>query len=182
VAPAGSVLSRRHCRRKRCRVSCRLTARLYREAEPAVNAFGPITRPAPHARAKEQDSATPNGKTRSMSRSWNVQSTTANGRMDLHRQHAYVACRSCGYMKLGRNRASEYRESFGGNTGALDSGGPHRSLHRPTTPDPGSQRSNLWAGGTTSCNLAEAAAALLPNRNILFAASAGLFTPPTHFF
>jgi hypothetical protein len=38
------------------------------------------------------------------------------------------------------------------------------------------------ANGTTSCTLADAPGALLPNGNILFAASAGAYTPPTHFF
>jgi hypothetical protein len=36
--------------------------------------------------------------------------------------------------------------------------------------------------GTTSCTLADAPAALLPNGNILFAASAGYGGTPTHFF
>jgi hypothetical protein len=38
------------------------------------------------------------------------------------------------------------------------------------------------AGGTTSCTLADAPAALLPNGNILFAASAGYAKAPAHFF
>ncbi len=36
--------------------------------------------------------------------------------------------------------------------------------------------------GTQACSLADAPAALLPNGNILFAASAGYGRPPTHFF
>ena len=77
--------------------------------------------------------------------------------------------------------------AFGGNTGC------------PTAPSPTdptaiyTPSSNSWtagpnlpavcgSNGTTSCSLANAPAAMLPNGNILFAASAGYLSAPTHFF
>jgi len=42
--------------------------------------------------------------------------------------------------------------------------------------------STCGANGTTPCNLADAPAALLPNGNILFAVSGGLFKTPTSYF
>ena len=75
--------------------------------------------------------------------------------------------------------------AFGGNTGCTASPADPTAIYTPS--------SNSWAtgpnvpaicgtGGTTSCDLADAPAALLPNGNILFAASAGYGTSPTHFF
>jgi hypothetical protein len=77
--------------------------------------------------------------------------------------------------------------AFGGNTGCTSSPADPTAIYTAS--------SNSWvqgpnvpavcgANGTTSCTLADAPAALLPNGNILFAASAGYGNagPPTHFF
>jgi hypothetical protein len=76
--------------------------------------------------------------------------------------------------------------AFGGNTGCVTG----------ATDDPTAiykSGTNAWTAGpnvpavcgsdgTTSCDLADAPAALLPDGNILFAASAGYGGMPTHFF
>jgi hypothetical protein len=78
--------------------------------------------------------------------------------------------------------------AFGGNSGCVSG----------ETADPTAiydSSNGLWSAGpnvpavcgtgtppTTSCSLADAPAALLPNGNILFAASAGAGSQPTHFF
>jgi hypothetical protein len=76
--------------------------------------------------------------------------------------------------------------AFGGNTGCVNG----------ATADPTAiydSKFGKWTAGpnvpatcgenkTTSCSLADAPAALLPNGNILFAASSGYGDKPTHFF
>jgi hypothetical protein len=75
--------------------------------------------------------------------------------------------------------------AFGGNTGCTASPADPTAIYTAS--------SNSWisgpnvpavcgANGTTSCNLAEAPAVMLPNGNILFAANAGYLSAPTHFF
>ena len=75
--------------------------------------------------------------------------------------------------------------AFGGNTGCTASPTDPSAIYTPS--------SNSWiagpdlpavcgTNGTTSCTLANAPAAMLPNGNILFAASAGYLSAPTHFF
>ncbi len=75
--------------------------------------------------------------------------------------------------------------AFGGNTGCTASPTNPTAIYTPS--------SNSWiagpnlpavcgSNGRTSCTLANAPAAMLPNGNILFAASAGYLSAPTHFF
>lgn len=75
--------------------------------------------------------------------------------------------------------------AFGGNTGCTSpTTDPIALLNTtsvtwsagPTVP------SKCGSGSTTPCSLADAPAALLPNGNILFGASAGFAQSPTHFF
>ena len=92
----------------------------------------------------------------------------------------------CGYWEIGPAvlRTNGTVVGFGANTGC-------------TTPaDPTSVynvKANSWSagpnvpqvcgsGGTSGCTLADAPAALEPNGRILFAASSGFGSPPTHFF
>jgi hypothetical protein len=74
--------------------------------------------------------------------------------------------------------------AFGGNTGCTGQADPTAIYDAAK---------NTWAqgppvpaacggGATTDCTLADAPAAMLPNGNILFAASAGAYQAPTHFF
>jgi hypothetical protein len=74
--------------------------------------------------------------------------------------------------------------AFGGNTGCTGEANPTAIYH---------SSKNTWirgpdvpaacgSGGKTNCTLADAPAAILPNGNILFAASAGAYQSPTHFF
>jgi hypothetical protein len=73
--------------------------------------------------------------------------------------------------------------AFGGNTGCLAAGSPPNPTAIYTV------SSNSWTAGPnvpaiggTSYTLPDAPAAMLPNGNILFAASPGFGNPPTHFF
>ena len=81
--------------------------------------------------------------------------------------------------------------AFGGNTGVTFQSG----CATPSPTDPTAiynSFANTWTmgpsvpavcgSGGTSCDLADAPAAMLPNGNILFAASAGYGGNPTHFF
>ena len=96
---------------------------------------------------------------------------------------------ACGNYALGPavTRPDGTVVAFGGNTGC------------PTAPSPTdptaiyTPSSNSWiagpnlpavcgSNGTTSCSLANAPAVMLPNGNILLAASAGFVSAPTHFF
>jgi hypothetical protein len=94
----------------------------------------------------------------------------------------------CGNWEIGPAvlRGDGTLVAFGGNTGCVQG----------ATADPTAiydTRTGTWAAGpnvpaicgadkTTSCSLADAPAALLPNGNILFAASSGYGDKPTHFF
>jgi hypothetical protein len=97
----------------------------------------------------------------------------------------------CGNWEIGPAvmRPDGTMVAFGGNTGCTAS--PPISPVDPTAIY--NSTSGVWTagpyipfvcgtGGTTSCTLADAPAALLPDGNILFAASAGFAAPPTHFF
>ncbi len=95
----------------------------------------------------------------------------------------------CGNYAIGPalTRPDGTTVAFGGNTGCT-------SAPSPTDPTAiYTASSNSWiqgpnvpavcgSNGTTSCTLADAPAAMLPNGNILFAASAGYLSAPTHFF
>jgi hypothetical protein len=76
--------------------------------------------------------------------------------------------------------------AFGGNTGCKGVPKPDPTAIYDTADGTWSAGRNIPAlcgtGGTTSCSLADAPAALLPDGNILFAASAGAGSQPTHFF
>ena len=96
---------------------------------------------------------------------------------------------ACGNYTVGPavTRPDGTMVAFGGNTGCT-------SAPSPTDPTAiYTASSNSWiqgpnipavcgSNGTTSCTLADAPAAMLPNGNILFAASAGYLSAPTHFF
>ena len=94
---------------------------------------------------------------------------------------------ACGNDSIGPavTRPDGTMVAFGGNTGCTASPADPTAIYTAS--------SNSWiqgpnvpavcgTGGITSCTLAEAPAAMLPNGNILFAASAGYLTAPTHFF
>jgi hypothetical protein len=94
---------------------------------------------------------------------------------------------TCGNYEIGPavTRPDGTVVAFGGNSGCTASPADPTAIYTPT--------SNTWiqgpnvpalcgAGGTTSCTLADAPAAMLPNGNILFAASPGAYKSPTHFF
>jgi hypothetical protein len=94
----------------------------------------------------------------------------------------------CGNFEIGPAvlRGDGTVVAFGGNTGCVAN-----ASNDPTAIY--NARNNRWtagpsvpavcgSNGTTSCDLADAPAALLPDGNILFAASAGYGGSPTHFF
>jgi hypothetical protein len=94
---------------------------------------------------------------------------------------------TCGNYEIGPSvtRPDGTVVAFGGNTGCTASPADPTAIYTVS--------SNSWvqgpnvpavcgSGGTTSCDLADAPAALLPNGNILFAASNGYGKMPTHFF
>jgi FG-GAP-like repeat len=94
---------------------------------------------------------------------------------------------TCGNYTIGPavTRPDGTTVAFGGNTGCTASPTDPTAIYTAS--------SNTWiqgpnvpavcgSNGTTSCNLADAPAAMLPNGNILFAASAGYLSAPTHFF
>jgi Kelch motif len=76
--------------------------------------------------------------------------------------------------------------AFGGNTGCKGVPKPDPTAIYDTVDGVWTAGRNIpalcAANGTTSCSLADAPAALLPDGNILFAASAGGGSQPTHFF
>jgi VCBS repeat protein len=93
----------------------------------------------------------------------------------------------CGNFEIGPAvaRADGTVVAFGGNTGCTSSPADPTAIYTTST--------NSWvqgpnvpsvcgSNGTTACNLADAPAALLPNGNVLFAASSGFGDAPTHFF
>lgn len=94
---------------------------------------------------------------------------------------------ACGNWEIGPAvlRPDGTLVAFGGNSGCVAPTADPTSIYNST--------SGTWSagpnvppkcgtGGTNSCTLADAPAALLPNGNILFAASAGYGQSPTHFF
>jgi hypothetical protein len=76
--------------------------------------------------------------------------------------------------------------AFGGNTGCVSGHTADPTAIYNSTAGTWTRSHNIPAlcgtGGTTNCTLADAPAALLPSGNILFAASAGDGSQPTHFF
>jgi hypothetical protein len=76
--------------------------------------------------------------------------------------------------------------AFGGNTGCVSGHTADPIAIYNSTAGTWSRGRNVPAlcgsDGTTNCSLADAPAALLPSGNILFAASAGAGSQPTHFF
>jgi hypothetical protein len=95
---------------------------------------------------------------------------------------------SCGNWEIGPEvlRADGRVVAFGGNTGCsgvspTDPIAIYDSIHGTWSKGPNVPAA-CGSSGTTSCTLADAPAALLPNGNILFAASAGYGKAPTHFF
>jgi hypothetical protein len=92
----------------------------------------------------------------------------------------------CGNFEIGPAivRADGTLVAFGGNTGCSGQADPtaiynvaaNSWVQGPNVP------AICGTNGTTSCDLADAPAALLPNGNILFAASSGYGDSPTHFF
>jgi hypothetical protein len=74
--------------------------------------------------------------------------------------------------------------AFGGDSGCTGDADP-TAIFTPATASWSSGPivpSVCGSGGTKNCTLADAPAALLPNGNILFGASAGYAREPTHFF
>ncbi len=97
----------------------------------------------------------------------------------------------CGNFEIGPavTRPDGTTVAFGGVTGTGTPG------HCTAAPDPtaiytassnswvqGPNVPNCFIGAVKYCTLADAPAAMLPNGNILFAASVGYATPPAHFF
>jgi hypothetical protein len=94
---------------------------------------------------------------------------------------------TCGNFEIGPAvlRGDGTVVAFGGNTGCTASPADPTAIYK--------YKQNKWiagpnvpalcgSAGTTSCDLADAPAALEPNGNILFAASAAYGGKPTHFF
>jgi hypothetical protein len=95
---------------------------------------------------------------------------------------------TCGNWEIGPAvmRAGGDVVAFGGNTGCkgvtpTDPTAIYSSKKGTWTAGPNIP-ATCGLGGTTSCTLADAPAALLPDGNILFGASAGYAQTPTHFF
>jgi hypothetical protein len=93
---------------------------------------------------------------------------------------------ACGNFEIGPavTRPDGTVVAFGGNTGCT--GQPDPTAIYQSSKNTWIQGPNVPAacgsGGTTNCTLADAPAAMLPSGNILFAASAGAYHSPTHFF
>ncbi|MGB8843975.1 MAG: hypothetical protein WCC64_23240 [Aliidongia sp.] len=94
----------------------------------------------------------------------------------------------CGNFEIGPAvlRPDGTLVAFGGNTGCVAGQSADPVAIYDSNAGVWSAGPNLpalcGAAGTTDCTLADAPAALLPNGNILFAASDGVFQSPTHFF
>ncbi|MGD0144528.1 MAG: hypothetical protein ABSC92_15350 [Rhizomicrobium sp.] len=93
----------------------------------------------------------------------------------------------CGNWEIGPAvvRGDDTLVAFGGNTGCVAPTADPTAIYTPAA--------GLWTNGPyvpracgrhgkADCDLADAPAALLPNGDILFAASAGYGSRPTHFF
>ena len=94
---------------------------------------------------------------------------------------------ACGNYEIGPAimRGNGTLVAFGGNTGCTTPTADPSAIYNTAT--------GVWtagpnvpatcgSGGTSSCTLADAPAALLSDGNVLFAASAGYAQSPTHFF
>jgi hypothetical protein len=94
----------------------------------------------------------------------------------------------CGSWEIGPAalRADGTLVAFGGNTGCVSGHKADPTAIYDSVGGTWSAGPNVPAlcgtGGTTHCSLADAPAAVLPNGHILFAASAGGGSAPTHFF
>ncbi|HTZ69924.1 MAG TPA: hypothetical protein VMB71_04660 [Acetobacteraceae bacterium] len=94
----------------------------------------------------------------------------------------------CGNFEIGPAvlRGDGSVVAFGGNTGCVTGATDDPTALYMTKGGSWSSGPNVpsvcGSDGATSCDLADAPAALLPNGNILFAASAGYGGQPTHFF
>jgi hypothetical protein len=94
----------------------------------------------------------------------------------------------CGNFEIGPAvlRGDGTVVAFGGNTGCVAGATADPTAIYASKTGSWSAGPNVpatcGADGSTSCSLADAPAALLPDGNILFAASAGYGTMPTHFF
>jgi Divergent InlB B-repeat domain len=95
--------------------------------------------------------------------------------------------KTCGNYEIGPavTRPDGTVVAFGGNTGCTTPATDPTAIYTPS--------SNSWvqgpdvpsvcgSSGMTPCDLADAPASLLPNGNVLFAASSGYGQNPTHFF
>ncbi len=95
---------------------------------------------------------------------------------------------ACGTYEIGPAvlRADGTVVAFGGNTGCVTGKTDDPTAIYDSTSGTWSAGPNVLAvcgtAGKTSCTLADAPAALLPNGNVLFAASSGYGQSPTHFF
>lgn len=93
----------------------------------------------------------------------------------------------CGNQEIGPavTRPDGTVVAFGGNSGCTSSPTDPTAIYTASN-NSWTQGPNVPAlcgsNGTTSCTLADAPAVMLPNGNILFAASAGYGNAPTHFF
>jgi hypothetical protein len=94
----------------------------------------------------------------------------------------------CGNFEIGPAvlRGDGTVVAFGGNTGCVSGATSDPTVIFDAVKNTWTQGPNVPAvcgsDGATSCDLADAPAALLPDGNILFAASAGYGGMPTHFF
>jgi Divergent InlB B-repeat domain len=95
---------------------------------------------------------------------------------------------SCGNFEIGPTvtRPDGSVVAFGGNTGCAAAGSPADPTAIYTTSSntwtPGPNVPAIPAANGTNYTLPDAPAVMLPNGNILFAASPGFGNPPTHFF
>ncbi len=90
----------------------------------------------------------------------------------------------CGTWEIGPNvlRPDGTVVAFGGNTGCIGGQTADPTAIYNTANASWSAGPNVPATCGASCDLADAPAAMLPNGNILFAASSGFGNSPTHFF
>ncbi len=92
----------------------------------------------------------------------------------------------CGNFEIGPAvlRPDGTLVAFGGNTGCTAPTADPTAIYDSAggTWSAGPNVPSVCGTGTTACDLADAPAALLPNGNILFAASSGYGNSPTHFF
>ena len=93
---------------------------------------------------------------------------------------------ACGNFEIGPAvlRGTGTVVAFGGNAGCTTPSADPTAIYNSTknTWTSGPNVPSVCGSGSTACDLADAPGALLPNGNILFAASAGYGGHPTHFF